>query len=109
MKYLAIFLASCILLLSSVSVMASPHQGQASCCKESTHKDCCKQKKQTSDNNCAKGTCNAMLSCSNFGFIPSPSVSLSPVMIDLNNQIAHPFITGQVSDYHDNDWNPPKA
>jgi hypothetical protein len=109
MKYLAVFLASCILLLSSVSVMASPYQGQASCCKESTHKDCCKQQKQSSDNNCAKGACNAMLSCSTCGFILSPSFSLSPAMIDLNNQIAYPFITGQISDYHDNDWNPPKA
>jgi len=108
MKYLAVFLASCILLLSSVSVMASPHRGQVSCCKESTHKDCCK-KKQASDKNCAKDACNAMLSCNTCGFIQSPSLSLSPAIVDLNDQTASPFITGQLSDYHANDWNPPKA
>jgi hypothetical protein len=89
--------------------MASPHQGQASCCKESTHKDRCKQQKQNSDNNCAKGVCNTMLSCSTCGFMLNPSVLLSPATIDLNNQIARPFITGEISDFHDNDWNPPKA
>jgi hypothetical protein len=109
MKYLAVFFASCILLLSSFSTMASPCQGAASCCKESTHKDCCKHQKQSSDNDCAKGACSAMLSCSTCGFILTPSVSLSPAMIDLNKQIAPPFITGEISDFHDNDWNPPKA
>jgi hypothetical protein len=109
MKYLAVFLASCILLLSSVSVMASPRQGQASCCKESTHKDCCKQQKQTSDNDCAKGTCNAMLSCGTCGFTIISSVSLSPAITDLNDQITHPFAVGELSDYQSNDWNPPKA
>jgi hypothetical protein len=111
MKYIAVFLTLCILFLSSVSGMANTlnHKGSASCCKESVHKDCCKQQKHGSDDDCAKGTCNAMPSCGNCGFIINPFVSLSPAMNDLNDQIIHPFEIGELSDYHSNDWNPPKA
>ena len=111
MKSIAVFLTLCILFLFSVSGMANTlhHKASASCCKESAHKDCCKQQKQTPDNNCAKGTCNAMLSCGTCGFTIIPFVSLSPAITDLNDQITHPFVTGELSEYQDNNWNPPKA
>ncbi|MDO3641478.1 hypothetical protein R1T15_04605 [Mucilaginibacter sp. L3T2-6] len=81
----------------------------ASCCKASVNKDCCKQQKQTSGNDCAKGACNAMLSCGTCGFTIVPSISLSPAITDLNDQTTHPFAIGELSDYQDNDWTPPKA
>ncbi len=109
MKYLAVFLLWNILLLSSISGMANTHHKTAACCTESTHKDCRKQPKHTSDNDCQKGTCNATLCCSACGFLISQPISLSPAIIDLNNQMAHRFRVGGLSDYHDNDWNPPKA
>src|SRR6184192_2467656 len=102
MKSIAVFLATCILLLSSVQGMANTHRGTGASCKESGHQDCCKQQKQTSDNNCAKGACNAMLSCSTCGFIIIQPIAVLPAMVHLNNQLAHPFITGELSDYQDN-------
>jgi hypothetical protein len=50
-----------------------------------------------------------MMSCSTGGFLMSSSIVVSPAMIDLSSQITHPFSTGELSDYQDNDWNPPKA
>jgi hypothetical protein len=50
-----------------------------------------------------------MLSCGICGFIKAPAGSLSPVMVDLNVQVTYPFITGELSDYQDNNWIPPKA
>jgi len=109
MKYIAVFLATCVLLLSSVPGIANTHRGTVAYCKESGHQDCCKQQKQTSDNDCAKGTCHMMTSCSTCGFIIIQSIVVSPVMIHLKNQIAYSYIAGELSDYQDNDWNPPKA
>ncbi|QHS55241.1 hypothetical protein GWR56_06685 [Mucilaginibacter sp. 14171R-50] len=111
MKYLAVFLTLCILFLSSVSGMANTlhTKASASCCKQSAQKDCCKQQKHNPDNNCAKGTCNAMLSCGIYSFTIVPSVSLSPAITDLKDHAALPFAVGELSDYQDNDWNPPKA
>jgi hypothetical protein len=109
MKYIAVFLVLNVLLLSSISGMANIRYGKATCRKQTTAQDCCRQPKHTSDNDCAKGTCNAMLSCSTCGFLMISPISLSPVMSNLSTQIAHPFITGELSDYYSDDWNPPKA
>jgi hypothetical protein len=110
MKYIAVFLVLNVLLLSSVTGMANISHVTASCCATKMKKDCCKQQKHSSDNDCAKGTCNAMMSCGTCGFIVVSSVSLSPPIIHLiSNQNAPHFITGELSDYQDNDWNPPKA
>ena len=109
MKYLAVFLLWNMLLLSSISGTANTHHKTASWCKESAHKDCGKQLKHTSDNDCQKGACNATLCCSVCGFLISPPISLSPAIIDLSNRMPHNFNAGALSDYHDNDWNPPKA
>jgi hypothetical protein len=108
MKYIAVFLILNVLLLSSVTGMANISHVTASCCAK-MKKDCCKPQKHSSDNDCAKGNCNAMMSCGTCGFIVVPSVSLSPAIIHLSNQHTLHFITGELSDYQDNDWNPPKA
>jgi hypothetical protein len=109
MKYIAVFLILNVLLLSSISGMANIRDGKASFCKQTTHQDCCKQSNHTSNNDCAKGTCNAMLSRSTCGFLMILPISLSPAITDLSDQITHDFITGELSEYQDNDWNPPKA
>jgi hypothetical protein len=109
MKYIAVFLILNVLLLSSVTGMANIHHGTASCCKENAHASDCKQQKHHPDDDCAKGNCNALLSCGTCGFIVIPSVSVLPAMIDLNNQTVHPLAIGELSDYHGNGWNPPKA
>jgi hypothetical protein len=109
MKYIAVFLILNVLLLASVTGMANISHGTASCCTAKMKKDCCKQQKPAAGNDCAKGNCNAMLSCSTCGFLITSIIAVLPVMINLNNRIAYPFITGELSDYQDNDWNPPKA
>jgi len=109
MKYITVFVILNVLLLSSATGMANISHGTASCCAAKIHTANCKQQKHTSDNDCAKGNCNAMLSCSTCGFLIISPISISPAIIDLNTQPAHLFITGELSDYQDNDWNPPKA
>jgi hypothetical protein len=109
MKYIAVFLILNILLLSSLSGIAGIQHGTASCCKQQTHKDCCKQQKQSADNDCAKGNCNAMVSCGTCGFIINESQVVLPAVTDLQQQSAYPFAIGALSDYYDNGWNPPKA
>jgi hypothetical protein len=109
MKFIAIFLILNILLLSSFTGTANSHHGKASCCVTKTQKNCCKKQKQGADDNCAKGNCNAMLSCGTCGFIITASVSISPAISILSNQAVPPFAIGELSDYHGNGWNPPKA
>ncbi|WPU96432.1 hypothetical protein SNE25_12970 [Mucilaginibacter sabulilitoris] len=109
MKSIAVFLILNVLLLSSFTGMANIYHGKAACCIAKMYKDCCKHQKQNPDDNCAKGACNAMVPCGTCGFTIISSVSLSPAITDLNDQPAHPFAIGELSDYQDNDWNPPKA
>src|SRR5579863_7887395 len=107
MKSIAVFLILNILLLSSFTGMANIHHGKASCCVAKTNKDCCK--KQGVDDNCAKGNCNAMLSCGTCGFVITPSISISPVVYILSGRAVPPYAIGELSDYHGNGWNPPKV
>jgi hypothetical protein len=109
MKSIAVFLILNILLLSSFTGRANSHHGKASCCITKTHKDCCKKQKQGADDDCAKGNCNAMQSCGTCGFVITAPVSISPAISILSRQAVHPFAIGELSDYHGNGWNPPKA
>ena len=109
MKYIAVFLILNVLLLSSVTGMANISHRTTSCCATKMKAANCKQQKHSSDNGCAKGNCNAMLSCCTCGFLIISPISLSPVIIHLNTQTAPLLITGELSDHQDYDWNPPKA
>jgi hypothetical protein len=109
MKYIAFFLILNTLLLSSFTGKSSIHRVTESCCKEKKHTANCKQQKHHPHDDCAKGNCNAMLSCGTCGFVIAASVSISPIISILSSQIVHHFPIGELSDYHDNDWNPPKA
>jgi hypothetical protein len=109
MKSIAVFLILNILLLSSFTGTASIHHGKASCRVAKTHVANCKQQKHSAADDCSKGCCNAMLSCGTCGFVISASVSISPVISILSSQAVHPFSIGELSDYHGNGWNPPKA
>ncbi|MFA6086543.1 hypothetical protein [Mucilaginibacter sp.] len=109
MKYVAVLLLLNMLLLCSVLSVTNIHHETAACCIKNTHKNNPEQPKHSADNNCAKGTCTAMLFCGTCGFIITPPVYVSPAIIDLDNQVAPHFIAGELSDYQDNDWNPPKA
>jgi hypothetical protein len=109
MKSIAVLLILNILLLSSFTGTANSHHGKASCCMAKTQKECCKQSKHDSSDDCAKGNCNAMLSCGTCGFVVTASVSISPAIFILISQAVHPFAIGELSDYHGNGWNPPKA
>jgi hypothetical protein len=109
MKFIAVFLILNVLLLSSFTGMANIRYEKASCCVTKMKKDCCMQLKHHAADNCAKGTCNAMLSCGTCGFVITASVSLSPTIFILSSQAVHPFSIGELSDYHGNGWNPPKS
>jgi hypothetical protein len=109
MKYIAVFLILNVLLLSSFSGMANIHHGKATCCLTKIQKNCCKQQKHNSDNDCAKGNCNAMLSCGTCGFVITATVSIPLIIPILSSQSVHPFPIGELSDYHGNGWNPPKV
>jgi len=88
MKSIAVFLILNILLLSSFTDTTNSNQGKASCCVAKAHKDCCKQQKHSSDNDCAKGNCNAMLSCGTCGFVITASISISPIISTYNKDTA---------------------
>ncbi|SDG12413.1 hypothetical protein [Mucilaginibacter gossypii] len=109
MKYIAVFLILNLLLLSSFSGIAGIQYGAAKCCKQKTHQDCCKQQKQKSAGDCAKGNCDAMVNCGTCSFIIVQPSSFSPAVVDLQQQAAYPFLIGALSDYYGNGWNPPKA
>src|SRR5476651_2631566 len=109
MRSIAVFLILNVLLLSSFTGTANSHHGKASSCLTKTQKDCFKQQKQGADDNCAKGNCNAMLSCGTCGFVITASVSISSAISILSSRAVHPFATGELSDYHGNGWNPPKV
>ncbi|RWY48364.1 hypothetical protein [Mucilaginibacter gilvus] len=109
MRSIAVFLILNILLLSSMTGMANIHHVKADCCVAKMHKDCCRHQKQETKDDCAKGNCNAMLSCGTCGFILTTPISYLPAVIDLYQQAAYPFKAGALSDYHDNGWNPPKV
>jgi hypothetical protein len=111
MKYIAVFLVSYMMFLSSVSGMVNsmPNKVAASCCKQNAHKNSCGDQKNVPCNDCAKGICNTMLSCAACGFLIVPSLSISSPLAYLRNQISYPFMIGDLSDYNDNGWNPPKV
>jgi len=109
MKSIAVFLILNVLLLSSFTGTVNSHHGKTSCCAAKAQKDCCKQQKQGASDDCAKGTCNVMLSCGTCGFVITASVSISPLISILSSQAVPPFAIGELSDYHGNGWNPPKA
>jgi len=108
MKYIAVFLIWNMLLLSAIQGIANSHHETAMCCKQTTHHDCCNQPKRGADNDCSKGACNVMLSCGTCGFLIISSVSILPVITDVNSKMAQRFRMGELSDYQDNGWNPPK-
>ncbi len=76
---------------------------------EKMQKECCKHSKHDSSDDCAKGNCNAMLSCGTCGFVITAPVSISPAIFILSSKAVPPFEIGELSDYHGNGWNPPKA
>ena len=88
MKYIAVFLILNILLLSSFTSKSNVYHGMRSCCKEQKHTANCKQQKHHSDDDCAKGNCNAMLSCGTCGFVITASISISPIISTYNKDTA---------------------
>jgi hypothetical protein len=110
MKYITVFLIL-NLLLSPFSGMANimSHRAAVVSCKENMHKDIRQNQRHSENNDCTNNSCHAMLSCGICGFIKAPAGFLSPAMVDLNVQVTYPFITGELSDYQDNNWIPPKA
>jgi hypothetical protein len=108
MKSIAVFLLLNIICLSSFTGIANITRGAASCRISKSQKDCGRQKKSAGDD-CGKAGCNAMLYCGTCGFVIAPTISLSPAVIDLDRKLIHHFIAGELSAYHVNDWNPPKA
>jgi hypothetical protein len=109
MKSIAVFLILNVLLLSSFTGMANIHRATAACRAAKVQKGCCTQQKKSADNDCGKGACNTMLSCGTCGFVITASVSIPPIISILGSQAVYPFPIGELSDYHGNDWNPPKV
>jgi hypothetical protein len=100
-----------MLLLSSFSGMvnAMPRQDASACCKENKHQDHCQEQKRTENKDCTKSSCNVLLSCGTCGFLVISSTTISPAFLYLENHVVPSFIAGELTSYHGNDWNPPKA
>jgi hypothetical protein len=106
MKFLAIFLLSCIIFLSFFAGMDNTMQRDNCCWK---HAKYCHEQKGNSQKGCEKGICNMMLSCSLCGFVIVQPLSVCPKTTLLNNRRFFTYQAGQLSNYSPVGWHPPKV
>lgn len=78
-------------------------------------KNCCHhmanmpQKQHGRQNGCDGGMCMTVLSCNNCCFLKVEPVKADAVVISIDNDEDLPYLIGNLSDYTDMCWNPPKA
>jgi hypothetical protein len=112
MKVLSVFMAVCMLFLSSFSGIANVAQPkiETSCCQKAAAMQACHQhKKQASKDNCNGMSCNMMLSCGLCGFLVVEPVTLKPRLFFTIEKPATLYIMGDLSDYNSPGWQPPEA
>jgi len=109
MKYLASFLVMILMLSASVPGIAGARKDCQSNIKSCLHTNCCKETKHSTKNDCPKTGCICVLSCCNCGVIKSTAIANPSFTSDLSDQHRTPFVIGDLSDYKNNNWNPPKA
>ncbi|HXI01466.1 MAG TPA: hypothetical protein VNI52_14450 [Sphingobacteriaceae bacterium] len=111
MKFIAIFVSSCILFLTaSAGIPATlyAHQKENCCQKQAVNKNCDRNQQDNANDNCAKGICNPFFSCSGCGLLKEPNVIVKSVFSFMKKEIPASN-TGIPSDYSKTDWHPPKV
>jgi hypothetical protein len=113
MRFLSIILLACIIFLSSFGGTLKPVQPKKmdNCCKKMA-KEACNHKpadKKNANDGCDRSSCAMIFSCSICGFfIKEPLAINPPFSKTILKPVAH-YITGDLADYHANNWKPPKT
>src|SRR5436309_2304960 len=110
MKFLALLVIGCILLLSLFQGVATVKPEKAkNCCSKMAAKGACKHEKQKPQGNCNGIACNMMLSCSLCGFIVVEPTTVHPCLPNAIEKPVTPYKIGTLSEYHCSGWQPPEA
>lgn len=108
MKVIALFLVFCMFFLFSIPGRANTMQTsiKENCCHKAVKNMPCSSNQK---DNCSKGVCNAMLSCSSCGFLKVEPVRIKTIATALNECLVTPYLVGNGSDFSISCWNPPKV
>lgn len=112
MKFLAVLLLACIVLLSAFPGMVKPAEMPVKdpCAAEMQDKDACHEHpKPDSKKDCGKEGCNVMLSCSICGYLVVEPLIFNPVILTYAQKSVSFYKMGALSGYHAADWKPPKS
>jgi hypothetical protein len=111
MKPLALFMAVCILFLSSFSGMVNSviPNAKKGCCHKMAVMQSCKHQKKQAPKDCNGMSCTMMFSCSLCGFLVVEPVSVEPGLFFNVEKPVTPYKMGNLSDYHNPGWQPPKV
>jgi len=108
MKVIAFFMVFCMFFLSSIP-------GRGNIVQTSIKENCChKMTKNTPCNSnqkddCSRGVCNTMLSCSTCGFLQTEPVRIKTIVPVLKECPVTRYLVGNGSDFSLSCWNPPKV
>lgn len=107
MKVVAFLLVFCMFFLFSIP-------GRANIIQTSTKENCCHKASKNipcgsnQKDDCSKGVCNTMLSCSTCGFLKIEPVRIKAIITILNDCPVTPYLIGNGSNFSLSYWNPPK-
>ncbi|MET3501977.1 hypothetical protein ABIC45_003601 [Mucilaginibacter rubeus] len=107
MKAIAFIMLIFMVLISTIPGKAEPiYNMTKNCCH---HMDHMPQKQHGGQKGCDGGMCMTMLSCNNCCFLKAEPVKAGPAVVNINNNVDSPYLAGNLSDYANTCWNPPKA
>jgi hypothetical protein len=113
MKFLAVFLSVCILLLSTAGIVKPVETGaKKMCCHRMANMSAAQMKKMQQQHNhkgCEKQDCTMLLSCPLCCFIIVEPLQFQPHYAAYAEKPVSLYKIGDLSAYHPSDWKPPKA
>jgi len=107
MKAVAFVMLIFMILISTLPGKAAPMNNMSKeCCR---HMDHMPQKQHGGQKGCDGGMCVTLLSCNNCCFLKVEPVKAGPVAVIISSNAPLLYLAGNLSDYANTCWNPPKA
>ncbi|SEO80536.1 hypothetical protein SAMN05192574_11394 [Mucilaginibacter gossypiicola] len=107
MKAIAFIMLVFMVLISTIQGKAEPVNNMSKeCCHHMANMP---QKHHGGQKGCDGGMCMTVLSCNNCCFLKAEPISTEVVAVSVNNKNTLPYLTGNLSDYANTCWNPPKV
>jgi hypothetical protein len=107
MKAIAFIMLIFMVLISTIPGEAEPMNNiSKECCHHMANMP---QKHHGGQKGCDGGMCMTVLSCNNCCFLKAEPIKAGPVAVIININAALPYFIGNLSDYENTCWNPPKA